>query len=75
MDTGSGMGAGRVTNTVAELMATTPELVKSIAGVDLGALAQRLTAAPAPASARPAGDGARQSPALIEPADDGATTA
>lgn len=43
VDTGAGQGAARVTNTVAQLMATTPELVKGIAGIDLGALAQRLT--------------------------------
>ncbi|MEO0558758.1 MAG: flotillin family protein [Bacteroidota bacterium] len=66
VDTGSGQGAGRVTNTVAGLMATVPELAKSIAGVDLTEVAKRLTAAPAsptPAlsassSPRPAGDGA-----------------
>ena len=67
VDTGTGQGAGRVTHTVANLMATTPELVKSIAGVDLQALAQRLTAERAPAS-RPVGDGAP--PSLVEPADD-----
>ncbi len=65
VDTGSGMGANRVTNTVASLMATTPELVKSIAGVDLAALAQRLTAAPSTAST---GDGAP--PALVSPSAD-----
>ncbi|MDX1420495.1 MAG: flotillin family protein [Rubricoccaceae bacterium] len=43
VDTGTGQGAARVSNYVAQLMATTPELVKGIAGVDLGALAQRLT--------------------------------
>ncbi|MEM0961804.1 MAG: flotillin family protein [Bacteroidota bacterium] len=64
VDTGSGQGAGRVTNTVANLMATTPELVKSIAGVDLAAMAQRLTAEPVAPSA--SGDGAP--PALAPPA-------
>ena len=43
VDTGSGQGAGRLTNTVAQLMATTPELVKGITGVDLGEMASRLT--------------------------------
>lgn len=46
VDTGSGQGAGRVTNTVAQLMATTPELVRGITGVDLGTLASRLTRKP-----------------------------
>jgi len=55
-------------------MATTPELVKNIAGVDLAALAQRLTAAP---SARPtSGDGSTPlttgsaPPSLVTPAGD-----
>lgn len=65
VDTGSGRGAGRVTDTVANLMATTPELVKSIAGVDLAKLAQRLTADGATPST---GDGAP--PSLITPSDD-----
>ena len=43
MDTGNGAGAARLTNTVTELMATTPELVKTLTGVDLGAVAQRLS--------------------------------
>ena len=42
VDTGSGAGAARLSNTVAQIMATTPELVKSLTGVDLGAVAQRL---------------------------------
>lgn len=68
VDTGSGQGAGRVTDTVANLMATTPELVKSIAGVDLAALAQRLTTEnPTPAAS--SGDGAPL--ALVEPPAEG----
>ncbi|WP_412068304.1 flotillin family protein [Rubrivirga sp. IMCC43871] len=67
VDTGSGEGAGRLSNTVAQLMSTTPELIKGIAGVDLQALARRLTAAPV-ATQAPAGDGAP--PALVEPAGD-----
>ena len=54
VDTGSGRGAGRVTDTVAQLMATTPELVKSITGIDLGEMAGRMASGRAPA-----GDGAR----------------
>ena len=71
VDTGSGMGAGRITNTVAQLMATTPELVKGISGIDLQALAQRLvvdrddTSLPAQR-----GDGAPPAPSLpSHPAD------
>ena len=66
VDTGSGAGAGRLTDTVAGLMATMPSLAKSIVGVDLTEVARRLTAAPAAA-----GDGAAV-PALVEPAADGA---
>ncbi|WP_420454582.1 flotillin family protein [Rubrivirga sp.] len=69
VDTGSGQGAARVTDTVAGLMATTPELVKSIVGVDLAGLAQRLTA---DRSVPALGDGA---PALVERAADSETDA
>ena len=44
VDTGSGQGVGRLSNSVAEMMATTPALVKGITGVDLGEMASRLTA-------------------------------
>jgi flotillin len=57
IDTGNGAGVARITNTVAQLMSTTPELVKSITGVDLEQIAQRLTAAGGP-QRTPAGDGA-----------------
>lgn len=62
VDTGSGQGVRRIPNLVAELMATTPELVKSLSGIDLQQLAERLTDdAESPRSSRslPArGDGA-----------------
>ena len=65
VDTGSGAGAARLSNTVAEMMATTPELVKSLTGFDLGAVAARLSAGTlagrAPALP-PAGDGAPDVP-------------
>ena len=63
VDTGGGQGVGRVTDSVANLMATTPELIKSLTGVDLLALAQQFgEEKPVPAAS---GDGAP--PALIEP--------
>ena len=65
VDTGSGAGAARLSNTVAEMMATTPELVKSLTGFDLSAVAARLSAGTlagrAPALP-PAGDGAPDVP-------------
>lgn len=67
VDTGSGEGAGRLSRTVADMMSTTPELIKGIAGVDLHALAQRFTSAPSESVAQAAGDGA---PALLSPAPD-----
>ncbi|NNF56949.1 MAG: flotillin family protein [Rhodothermaceae bacterium] len=69
VDTGSGQGAARVTNYVAQLMATTPELVKGIAGVDLQALAQRLVTNPEESRALPPqrGDGAPPEPSLPMP--------
>lgn len=68
VDTGSGAGAARLSNTVAEMMATTPELVKSLTGFDLGAVAARLSGgalsgrATGAAALPPAGDGASQGP-------------
>ena len=72
VDTGSGQGAGRVTNTVAQLMATTPELVRGITGLDLGALAQRFSAdgRGGEVPARTSGDGSAPRatpPSLIAP--------
>jgi flotillin len=65
VDTGAGEGAARLTNYVAQLMATTPELVRGITGVDLQAMARRMvTAAPAAAS-----DGAGGAPPEVGPAD------
>lgn len=63
VDTGSGQGVGRVTDSVANLMATTPELIKSLTGVDLLALAQQFGEEKSVPAA--SGDGA--SPALLEP--------
>lgn len=69
VDTGGGRGVGRVTDSVAQLMASTPELVKAITGVDLGAMAGRLAAGPA--SHAPAGDGAPAATSVptLPPAD------
>lgn len=53
VDTGNGAGAARLTDTVAHLMATTPELVRGITGIDLGEVAARLTSGKAAS-----GDGA-----------------
>ena len=66
VDTGAGQGAARLTNTVAQLMATVPELAKGITGIDLGQLAQRISSAPARGS-----DGAPappEAPRLVSPA-------
>ena len=45
VDTGNGAGAGRVANYVTELMATAPEMLKQVSGIDMNALAQRLSGA------------------------------
>lgn len=54
VDTGHGEGAARVSNYVTSLMATAPEMLKSVSGLDLNKLIQGLTnrqknAAPLPA--------------------------
>jgi len=64
VDTGGGQGAGRVANYVTELMASSGEMLQTVAGVDLNAMARRLAsgaggAAPEARLAPPAvGDGA-----------------
>lgn len=63
VDTGHGEGAARVSNYVASLMATAPEMLKSVSGLDINKLVQGLTnralpaAAPKPAiGSKPAAD-------------------
>ncbi|WP_301287905.1 flotillin family protein [Paenibacillus sp. MSJ-34] len=58
VDTGNGEGAARVSNYVTQLMATAPEMLKSVSGIDLERLIQGLTqktSASAAKSALPAG--------------------
>ncbi|MBB6671129.1 flotillin family protein [Cohnella nanjingensis] len=43
VDTGNGEGAARVSNYVTSLMATAPEMLKSVSGIDVGQLIQGLT--------------------------------
>lgn len=43
VDTGNGAGATRVSNYVTSLMATAPQMVKDVSGLDLGELIQNLT--------------------------------
>lgn len=47
VDTGSGEGAARVSNYVTSLMATAPEMLKSVSGIDLEKMVKRLTEKPA----------------------------
>ncbi|CAN5620604.1 flotillin family protein [soil metagenome] len=64
VDTGSGSGAARLSNYVAELMATTPELIKQVAGIDVLDMAHRLTASETHDTG---GDGALPEPPTIPP--------
>lgn len=54
VDTGKGEGAARVSNYVTELMATAPEMIKNISGIEIEqlikGLTQRKVANPAPAT-------------------------
>ncbi|GIP34046.1 flotillin family protein [Paenibacillus sp. J2TS4] len=43
VDTGNGEGAARVSNYVTQLMATAPEMLKDVSGIDLNELVQQLT--------------------------------
>lgn len=58
VDTGHGEGAARVSNYVTSLMATAPEMLKSVSGIDLGQLVKGLTqgASAAAAQAAPAAE-------------------
>ena len=46
VDTGNGQGAARLSNYVTSLMATAPEMLKNISGVDLEKMVKRLTKEP-----------------------------
>ncbi|CAM3722209.1 flotillin family protein [Cohnella lubricantis] len=71
VDTGHGEGAARVSNYVTSLMATAPEMLKSVSGLDISKLVQGLTnrsASPAASGVvSPAAPAANPKPA-IEPA-------
>ncbi|WP_430114361.1 SPFH domain-containing protein [Paenibacillus macerans] len=54
VDTGKGEGAARVSNYVTELMATAPDMLKSVSGIELDRLIQGLTKGKTVASAQPA---------------------
>jgi len=43
VDTGHGEGAARVSNYVTSLMATAPEMLKNVSGIDIGQLVKNLT--------------------------------
>ena len=47
VDTGSGTGAARLSNYVTSLMATAPEMIKSVAGIDVTQMMKELTQKPA----------------------------
>ncbi|TVX87044.1 flotillin family protein [Paenibacillus agilis] len=47
VDTGKGEGAARVSNYVTELMATAPQMLKDVSGLDLEKIVKRLTDGPA----------------------------
>jgi flotillin len=50
VDTGNGDGAARLSNYVTSLMATAPEMLKSVSGIDLQALIAKLTSSAATAA-------------------------
>jgi len=51
VDTGHGEGAARVSNYVTSLMATAPEMLKSVSGIDVASLVQGLTRKAVPSAA------------------------
>jgi flotillin len=72
VDTGNGEGAARVSNYVTQLMATAPEMLKSVSGIDVEALIKGLTrgkpelaAAAEPKGASVTALAGKQDPAVI----------
>ncbi|MDD3268413.1 MAG: flotillin family protein [Syntrophomonadaceae bacterium] len=53
VDTGNGAGATRVSNYITSLMATLPDMLKGVSGIDLNEIAQRLIQKSAPDSVNP----------------------
>jgi flotillin len=68
VDTGNGQGAGRLANYVTELMANSNDMLQTVTGVDLHAMARRLASQPdedqITATRLPGGDGDPASPAI-----------
>lgn len=69
VDTGHGEGAARVSNYVTSLMATAPEMLKNVSGIDIGQLIQRLTKPGQPAPAPLTAQAASAPVALSQPID------
>ncbi|MBJ6363269.1 flotillin family protein [Paenibacillus sp. GCM10012307] len=73
VDTGNGEGAARVSNYVTSLMATAPEMLKSVSGIDLEELVKGLTRKAVPGSAynaQPLHAAALESDTIIPIAED-----
>ncbi|MFD0713686.1 SPFH domain-containing protein [Paenibacillus sp. GCM10027626] len=71
VDTGHGEGAARVSNYVTSLMATAPEMLKDVSGIDLNALVQGLTskkggALPSPAKVKKEQDSGSEASVITE---------
>ncbi|ALS27438.1 flotillin family protein [Paenibacillus cisolokensis] len=71
VDTGNGQGAARVSNYVTELMATAPDMLKNVTGIDVNALIQGLTGTleapkPSPEAAKRPNAGKDEKTAAIE---------
>jgi len=60
VDTGHGEGAARVSNYVTSLMATAPEMLKNVSGIDVEAIIKGLTQKPKPVPAPASAAAARE---------------
>ena len=66
VDTGNGEGANRVSNYVTQLMATAPQMIKQVSGIDVEAMIRNLTAPKtSPAAIPTANDAAAATDATI----------
>ncbi|WP_309118353.1 flotillin family protein [Paenibacillus sp.] len=71
VDTGHGEGAARVSNYVTSLMATAPEMLKNVSGIDVEGLIKGLTQKSTRPAASASGAAAIEAAAASEPSNEG----
>jgi flotillin len=73
VDTGNGEGAARVSNYVTKLMATAPQMLKDVSGIDLDKLVQKLIGQGQPSQGQPSAGPKDSAPAAAKTEPSGPT--